>query len=200
MKPQKYWAIYTDDKDGGKGLFFPDKLAARSLIIDDLEARRRKVAQEPLVFEYVSSETMNVDKSFLPYIDCAQYSFTFLFSPRVIEFLIMSGVASDLFLSCYVQREHMNLMYMFVPKSSFVDIDLERSEYASLMYCPELGKDVPLGVTKLAIQRSARLSEFGPMFSVSLIGENENGQIVVSDEIKTGWQQRGFRGLRFDEA
>ena len=94
----------------------------------------------------------------------------------------------------------MNLMYMFLPRNSFIEIDLERSQYDSLIYSPELEKNIPLGVTKLAILRSSRLSEFGPMFSVSLIAENKNGQVVISDEIKVGWQERGFRGLRFVEA
>ena len=200
MKPQKYWAIYIDPEDEGRCLYCEDKSDSRSVTNADLEALRKKVDQDPIVFEYISWQTESVDKEFLPDVDCALHGLTFLFSPRVIEFLVMAGVASDLFLRCYVQREHMNLMYMFVPKSSFVDIDLERCQYGSLMYCPEIGKDIPLGVTKLAILRSARLSEFGPMFSVSLIGENKYGRVVVSDEIKTGWQQRGFRGLRFEEA
>lgn len=193
----EYWSIKMNIPEGARYLYCHDYGLRKTIAKGFLGSIASGLRSEKRVFDYCTLDGEAIEDSSVSGSDYATYGVIGAFSDNAMKFLVGMGVPESFFYPLIVKNREDRLMYAFVPERSFIDVDLDKSVYASLMYVPEIGRYIPLCLTSLVVRRTPELRRFGGIFMVSLDEAGRLGQLVVSNSIKVAWEQAGFQGIRF---
>lgn len=196
----EYWTIKMNIPEGARYLDCHDYGLRRIIADGILGSIASSLKSSMKVFDYCTLDGEAIEDSIVSGSDYATYGAIGAFSDNAMRFLVGMGVPESFFYPLTVKNREDRLMHAFVPERSFLDVDLDKSVYGYLMYVPESGKYVPIGLRSLAIRRTPELRRFGGMFVVAFTNDRKLGQLVVSNSIKVAWEQGGFQGIRFIQA